>query len=395
MQTQPECPLPDAVAPGPRRSPFSIRGLRIAVLLLGCAALVGGVAQAQVGGNRNTTATYPNATEIGGATVTFDQETRKLIVVSDDDTARYVSQVVSNLDRPAPQVLIKVVFLEVTYRKGFDIGIEGSYTKNMGGGTTGGISQIFGLAQQGSSPVPPGAGIGQILGTDFQATLRAIADAGKTEVLSRPSVLARNNQEATISIGQQVPLITNVRYDNFGNQINGVQYTSVGIILRVTPYITSQNMVEMIVSPEISNLSDQTVPIAAGVNAPVINSRTADTVVITPDGQPVVIGGLMSNNKTESDSKIPLLGDIPLLGNLFKHRSRNNTKTELLIFLTPHIVRAPSQLAAMTEKERAAQVIAPQAFDEQELNRFLNDVPIKKDSDSDKSSRSKRSRRSR
>lgn len=383
----PLCRIHPKVA-GPARLPLRLVLLSLALLLSPA------IVKAQLVGGQNrssATANYPSATQIGGATVTYDQETRKLIVVADEETAAYVSEVVTNLDRPAPQVLIKVVFLEVTYRKGLNIGIEGSYTKNMGNSTTGGINQFFGLAQQGVNPTPPGAGLYQILGTDFQATLRAIADAGKTEVLSRPSVLARNNQEATITVGQQVPLITNVRYDNFGNQINGVTYTSVGIILRVTPFITSDNMVEMIVSPEISNLSDETVPIAAGVNAPIISTRSADTVVVTPDGQPVVIGGLMSNMKTETDSKIPFLGDIPLLGNLFKHRSRDNTKTELLIFLTPRIVRAPSQLVSITEKERAAQAIAPKAFSEDELNRFLHDIPLK-DEDARESSKSKKSR---
>src|SRR5690606_2943444 len=225
-------------------------------------------------------------------------------------------------------------------------------------------------------------------------TLRAIAEAGKTEVLSRPSVLARNNQEAVITVAQQVPLITSVRYDNFGNQINGVQYTPVGIILRVTPFITSDGMVEMIISPEISNLSDQTVPIAAGVEAPVINTRSADTVVVTPDGQTVVIGGLMSNLRTATDNKIPLLGDIPLLGNLFKRRSRSDSKTELLIFLTPRIVTGGAQLAAATAHERSQQVISPNAFPQDELSRFLDGLPSSGQSDRE-TTRPSRRRRSR
>lgn len=317
------------------------------------------------------------STGAGQATVTYDPETRQLIVVTDDETASNINQVIESLDRPAPQVLIKVVFLEVTYRKGLDIGLEGTHTRESGSGTTNIITQAFGLAAQGASPTPPGAGIYQVLGSDFQATLRAIAEAGKTEVLSRPSVLARNNQEALITVGQQIPLITSTRYDNFGNQINAVTYQDVGIILRVTPFITADGMVEMIVSPEISNLSDQTVPIAAGVNAPVINSRSADTVVVTPDGQTVVIGGLMQNNKTESDSKIPLLGDIPLLGAAFKRKVRADAKTELLIFLTPHIVKQPSQLASLTQQERSNLKIVPKSFTEDELNRFLDDLPQK------------------
>jgi len=218
-----------------------------------------------------------------------------------------------------------------------------------------------------------------VIGNDYQATLRAIATAGKTEVLSRPSILARNNQPAVITVGQSVPLITNVRYDNFGNAINSVSYEDVGIILRVTPFIANDGQVEMIVSPEISSLTDQTVTIANGVSVPVIAKRSADTVVVTPDGQPVIIGGLMQNNKTGTDYKIPLLGDIPLLGNLFKRRTKSNSKTELLIFLTPHIVQSPAQLAALSERERAASVLPAKAFSEQELDQFLNELPKKGD----------------
>ncbi|MCC7375427.1 MAG: type II secretion system protein GspD [Verrucomicrobiales bacterium] len=332
------------------------------------------------GANRSRTSSsssiYPGSTEIGGATVTYDQETRKLIVIADEETAAYVSQVVTNLDRPAPQVLIKVVFLEVTYRNGMDLGVEGAMQKDAGNGNVANLAQSF----NGLPGINSGSGLYQLAGSEFQVTLRAIAEAGKLEVLSRPTILARNNQEATITVGQQVPLITNVRYDNFGNQINAITYQSVGIILRVTPFITSGGMVEMIVSPEISNLSDQTVAISTGTNsvgAPVINTRSADTVVITPDNQTVVIGGLMQNSKTSSTSKIPFLGDIPGLGALFRRKVTSDVKTELLIFLTPQIVKHPSLLTSVTAKEQANQQITPQAFSQEDLDRFLRDLPPK------------------
>jgi type II secretory pathway component GspD/PulD (secretin) len=120
------------------------------------------------------------------------------------------------------------------------------------------------------------------------------------------------------------------------------------------------------------------VPISAGVNAPVIDIRSADTVVVTPDGQTVVIGGLMESDKASTDSKIPFLGDIPLLGNLFKRKIRNDTKTELLIFLTPRIIRAPSELAAMSEREKNLSIV-PKSYSEDELDRFLERVPQKKE----------------
>jgi general secretion pathway protein D len=347
-------------------------------------------AQARTAGTgRTTTAArsaagaYPSATSIGNATVTVDPETRRVFVVTDDDTAEYVRQVINDLDRPTPQVLIKCVFLEATYTKDLDLGVDGNYTHNVTSSKVkefnglGTASTVFDLASSG--------GIYTMLGQDLQFTLAALAKAGKTEILSRPSILARNNQPATISLGQQVPLITNTRFDNFGNQINSVTYQNVGIILTVTPFITSDDMVEMIVAPQTSELADrsQWVPISSGGTnaggsfaAPVINSRSADTVVVVPDGQTVVIGGLLQSKNLESTSKVPLLGDIPLVGLLFKHKVSAKAKTELMIFMTPHIVKFPGDLAALTSKERGHQQLTPKAFTEEELNRYLDNLPM-------------------
>jgi len=342
---------------------------------------------------------YNNSTQVGSATISSDPETGRIIVITDEETSVHISQVISNLDIPKPQVLIKVVFLEVTYNNGYDIGIEGGFNgvKVGGGGSKSTVSganafgasglanvvstnvNAFGLPVSAFGTVPPGAGLYQVLGTDYQATLRAIATAGKTEVLSRPSVLARNNQPATITVGQSVPLISSTRFDTVNGQINSVTYQSVGIILRVTPFISNDGLVEMVVSPEISALADQStwVPIGGNALAPVINTRSADTVVVTPNGQTVIIGGLMQNSKTASESKIPLLGDIPLIGNLFKRQKKDGSKTELLIFLTPHIVETPSQLVGLSEKERDASVLPKRAFTEKEMDQFLNDLPKK------------------
>jgi general secretion pathway protein D len=166
-----------------------------------------------------------------------------------------------------------------------------------------------------------------------------------------------------------------VRYDTFGNAINSVSYTDVGIILKVTPFITSDGQVEMIVTPEISSVSaTESVTISTGVQAPVIDKRSADTVVVTPDGQTVIIGGLIANRKTESTSKIPILGDIPWLGFAFRSTSKKDVKTELLIFLTPHIVQAPSQLLALSNKEQEKAGVT-KALSEEELNKYLDQLP--------------------
>ncbi len=348
-----------------------------------CAGLETHAQQGQrTGGSANITSRpyVPNGT-IGDAVISADTDTKQITVIADEATARYVRQVIKGLDQPKPQVLIKVVFLEVSYNNASDIGFEGSITRKLSGSMTGMASNVFGAGFLGT--VPPGAGLYTILGNDFQATLRLIAQAGKAEILSRPSILTRNNQQATISIGQQVPLITGTRIDTQNNQINTFSYQKVGVNLQVTPFITPDGMVELIVTPEISQLADksQWVPTSSGpagiVLSPVINSRSADTVVVVPDAQTVVIGGLMENNKVSSESKIPILGDIPLIGNLFKRQIKNYTKTELIIFLTPHIVNAPEQLAALSAGERANSKLMPKAFTEEELDRFLDTVPVK------------------
>ncbi len=357
---------------------------------------LGGGGTARRSGSGSTTRQYPNNTQVGDATVSIDPETRKIIVITDDETNLQIGDVIKSLDRPRPQVLIKVVFLEVTHNNSSDIGVEGGWAKGVGGGNTGSVGNVFGLSglnnavsnnvpnalgQPVSSFAPPGAGLYQMLGSDYQVALRAIAQAGKAEILSRPSILARNNQPATISLGQQVPLVSNTRFDAVNGQINTVTYQNVGIILRVTPFISNDGMVEMIVSPETSSLADKSfwVPISKDALAPVINSRVADTVVVVPDGQTVIIGGLMSNEVTESESKIPLLGDIPWLGNAFKRKQRQNTKTELMIFLTPHVIAAPGQLANLTAEERAKATLKVKSMTEEQLDKFLETVPLKGD----------------
>ncbi|MEI6566995.1 MAG: hypothetical protein WCR20_09975 [Verrucomicrobiota bacterium] len=394
---------------------ISKRGLSLAGILLLCGSQAlhaqmfpGGFGGGGGGGNRSRSGSgsssarqYSSPGTVGDAVISVDAETRSLIIIADDETTAHISQVVSNLDRPKPQVLIKVVFLEVTHNNSSDIGLEGGWAKNVGNSTTGAMGNAFGMSSLSSAvssnsslnalgqstssfgQVPPGAGLYQVFAQDYQVTLRAIAQSGKAKVLSRPSIIARNSQPATITVGQSVPLITNVRFDNFGNAINSVSYTSVGIILRVTPFITSEGMVEMIVSPETSELvadRSQWVPLSSGssgaVSAPLINSRSADTVVVTPNGQTVIIGGLMQDSKAESSSKIPFLGDIPLLGNLFKRQAKNGSKTELLIFLTPHIIQSPTEIASMARAEQQKSQ-ATKEFEEKELNRYLEQIPVK------------------
>jgi general secretion pathway protein D len=332
-----------------------------------------------------TTREYQSNGMIGDAMISGDAETRRIIVITDDETAASISQVITNLDRPKPQVLIKVVFLEVTYSNGSDIGLDGSITKKLGGGVTGTAGSMFNQSALGTAGLPLGAGgLFSVFGNDWTATLRAIQQGGKAEVLSRPSIMARNNQQAVIIVGQRVPIITgSTTVSLTGNINNTISYESVGIILRVTPFISSDGMVEMIVAPEISSIAGEGgAAISSGTNSasiyssPIINTRSAETVVVTPNKKTIVIGGLMENKKAKNVRKIPLLGDIPLLGAAFKRTVKEDVKTELVIFLTPEIILNPMDAAALTEHERNQGTMKP-SFSEDEMNRFLDNLPVK------------------
>ena len=415
-------------------SPFFISTLLLAALLL--AAPLHAQQNARPGGNaRGTSGTttrgggggtgnagarsssssstgsqqYRRNTELGDAVITIDPETRSLVIVTDEDTHREMVSVIKTLDQPKPQVLIKVVFLEVTYNKGLDVGIEGSYTFNLknpiaantGSSTT--TSATTGVIPGGTTatnstlttPLNTLANIGQtatlqnlyglsaltqgsfvrLASDDWSATLHALASKGKLEVLSRPSIMARNNQEAVIVVGSEVPFITASSLTSTGQTNNTIRYDNVGIILRVTPFITSEGTVEMIVAPEISNLTDQTVPIGNNTSAPVIAKRSAETVVVVPHAQTVVIGGLMQTQKTSAIQKIPLLGDIPYLGAAFRRTITSDTKTELLIFLTPYIVNNGAGLTRVTADEMGRTELVDRSFSQKELDKYLESIP--------------------
>ena len=352
---------------------------------------------------------YRNNTMLGDAIVQIDPETRSVIVVADDDTQKEVFKVIENLDKPKPQVLIKVLFAQITLDKNMNFGLEGNYSFNVGpqplsqilsglassatstvstsvsGGTTTSTTSTPGL----TTLIPPTSGVASSFGLANQttgsflrintatatATLYALAQKGNVNILSRPSILARNNQEAVIVVGQEVPFITNSQITEAGQTINTVNYQDVGIILRVTPFISESRTVEMIVSPEISSLSSQTVPISPTVNAPVINKTSAETVVVTPDATTVVIGGMMQKQETSSIDKVPLLGDIPLIGNAFRHTVKSDEKTELLIFLTPYIVEGTSKLKDLSADElNKTDMPDTSTFQSNDLDHYLDNL---------------------
>ena len=165
-----------------------------------------------------------------------------------------------------------------------------------------------------------------------------------------------------------MPFIRDTRTTETGQTINTITYEDIGIILEVTPHINSDGLVIMDVKPEVSTIKETTIPISETVDAPIFAKRSAESRVAIRDGQTIVIGGLIEDRKTATIRKVPLLGSIPLLGMLFRRTINEKAKTELLIFLTPHVAHEAGQLQAMSEDELAGskviqEAVEPGAFD--------------------------------
>lgn len=338
----------------------------------------GGGISGGAAGSGNSTRTYINSTMVGDATITSDMDTRRVIVVTDDATNENIKTVIAGLDRPKPQVLINVVFLQVEHDNDLNLGAEASYTGPVSlnsSKATGTGSTNFGIASTAAANAGSGAAVGALYtlaNNKVNATINALASTNKTQILSRPSILTRSGQQATVMVGQSIPIITNSQVSSVTNAItNTVTYQDIGIILAVTPFITAEGNVEMIVSPQTSALSATTVQTSAGVNSPVIDKTQADTVVVTPSDRTVVIGGLISSNVIATENKFPLLGDIPLLGYAFKHKVNSTKKSELLIFLTPHVVNSPEDLSHLAEGERAKLDLVPKSIDKDDMQKYI------------------------
>ena len=321
----------------------------------------------------NTSSSSSGIRQLGEAHFEVDPGSRSLIITTDAETNEKIKKVLETLDKPVPQALIKVLFLEVTHGNDRDIGVEFGYDSPADAdhrdqsliSTLGDAVTSLSTASAGDRPMV------RILETDLEVTLRAMDKVAKLEVLSRPSIMARHNEEATITIGQEVPFIRNSRITEQGQTINTIEYEDIGIILTVTPHITNSGLVELVVAPEISTLTGDSVSISGGIEAPVIAKRSAETHVVVPSGKTIVIGGLMEDQETESVHKVPILGDIWGIGALFRRKVTTKSKTELLIFLTPTIVEAMTDIARVTDAEKSSARLLPEAFDDEELQRYL------------------------
>jgi general secretion pathway protein D len=282
----------------------------------------------------------------GDMTAIPDVDTNSVIVVSSPQNRALVQEILRQLDQVPEQVMIEALVVEANLDKTDALGVE--FPSLKGGSSL--LSSMFGLynAQLNANALQVPAlsttpqGIEYTLNTkQYTAFVQALDTDSRFDVLSAPRIFTTNNVTAQIEVVQQLPYIEST-------ESNGVDlaptvsygFEPVGVILTVTPRILSNGFVTMDVTQTASDLQGYSVQVA---NAPIINQRQANTTVSVKDGQTIVIGGIIENQLISTVNKVPVLGDLPVLGNLFKSTNTTKSKTELLVFLTPRIVRTAEE----------------------------------------------------
>jgi general secretion pathway protein D len=287
--------------------------------------------------------------EGGKITITPDKATNSLVIMASPTDYQNLLQVIHKLDKRRRQVFVQALIAEISLDKLRDLGLQWGL---LGAASDGKNASVIGQYD------PQGA-ITTILTTlatsglsslvtipttttpaNFAAVLQALQSNSAINVLSTPTILTSDNKEAKIFVGQNVPLITSSSVVTGGIAQQSVERKDTGISLKITPQISEGEYVKLDISQEISSVA----PNKGQATDLVLTKRTADTSVVVKDKETVVIGGLIQDQDTITENKVPFLGDIPGLGWLFKSSSKERTKTNLLIVLTPRIVRGAEEL---------------------------------------------------
>jgi general secretion pathway protein D len=317
-----------------------------------------------------TSSLASTSTPSTGGIIQAEPATNSLIITANEPLYRNLRHVIDQLDKRRGQVYIESIIVEVSSTNAAELGIQwqglvgaGNQNTGFGGtnftssnGTPG--SNIVNLSQNVNallSPstatpvtVPPNPGLNLGLLTKFNgvtgmsALITALSTTTGTNILSTPNIITLDNEEARIVVGQNIPVLSG-SYATTGSTATATPFTTVsrqdiGLILRVRPQISENGLVKMQIYQEVSNVASQ-VP----NQGPILNKRDIETNVIVDDGQTLVLGGLIENNYTDSTSGIPWLSQIPVLGALFRYDNSSRTKTNLLVFLRPYVLRDKGQ----------------------------------------------------
>ena len=282
-----------------------------------------------------------------------DEDTNALIITAPPDEMRSILAVIEQLDIRRAQVLVEAIIADLSENNSAQLGVNfavdgtgnnrpAAYT-NLGGATQALAANALAAESGNAAGASLSNGLSLALGrfgsdgVDFGFLLSAIASDSDNNILSTPTLVTMDNQEAEIVVGQNVPFVTGSQLSSAGNNpFQTIERQDVGISLKVKPQINEGNNIKMDIVQEVSDVSNTSVTGASDITT---NKRSITTTVMVEDGQTLVLGGLIDDQVKESHDKVPLLGDIPLLGSLFRYRTSSKTKRNLMVFMHPTILR--------------------------------------------------------
>lgn len=306
-----------------------------------------------------------SAINLGGGSVYADTANNALVITAPDAMYNNLRAVIDQLDRRPAQVFIEALIAEMSSERAAEYGIQWTIgAGNSNGGAVantnfGGTGQnLIGIAQ---NPASIGKGMNFIVGggsveiggvrlPELGMLARFLESDAKANILSTPSLVTVDNEEAKIVIGKNVPFVTG-QYTNTGsstpsNPFQTIERKDVGLTLKVKPQITEGGTVRLQIMQEVSDVLQDT---ASNANGPTTTKRSLESVVIANNGEVIVLGGLVQDNYTGGVDKVPLLGDLPVLGPLFRYDTRSRSKSNLLIFLRPRIMRSSEESRSVTQ----------------------------------------------
>ncbi len=302
-----------------------------------------------------------------GGVIQADPNTNSLIITATEPVYKDLLRVIEQLDRRRAQVYIESMIVELTAANAAELGVQWQALNsantayagtNFNGPATSGNTNIFGasaainsaLGTAAAGAAVPALGLGLNIGSitnfgsnlAFSSLLRAVSTISGANVLSTPNLMTLDNEEARIIVGQNIPIVTG-SYAQTGSTATVTPFQTytrqdVGLTLRVRPQVSENGTVKLQIFQEVSSIQD--VSSTTGI---ILNKRNVESNVIVEDGQIIVLGGLIGDNYTDGSSKIPLLGDLPLIGGLFRYDNKSRTRTNLMVFIRPSVLRNNEQ----------------------------------------------------
>ena len=290
----------------------------------------------------------PSDDRNSGITVSADEANNSLVVTATASEYRRVLHILESLDTRPNEVLLEATIAEVTLNDELKLGVRWFF-QNKGGDRSLSFTDSSGVV-----PSVAAAGLSYLIkSSDIKVLINALSNVTNVDLLSHPSLMVLENRKASLQVGDQVPILTQTQQTASAatatTTSNSVSYRNTGILLNITPRVGSDGTVLLELEQEVSDTKSNT---SSGIDSPAFTQRRIQTTVSVKNGETIILAGMIQDKSTRSRDQVPILGDIPFIGNVFKNKTDSIVRTELLIAITPQVIKDSRQLSAITDELR-------------------------------------------